>query len=105
MGHAAAQDISNTAWAFAVLLNLHEPLIDAIATAALRNSDLTAPDLVRTAWSYAVLQVGFLPLIDSIAKSALPKLSLFEISDQPNFAWADARIGYLDVPLLDATAA
>jgi len=50
------QELINTAWAFAKLGLLHDPLLHATAAAALRRLSLLAPqDLVTTAWSLALL--------------------------------------------------
>ena len=56
MNEFNAQDIANTAWAFATLGKMDEKLCAALALAAeLRMSEFTAHGIASTAWAFAKL--------------------------------------------------
>jgi len=85
-------DLACTAWAFAKLGIVHEPLMDALSASSLSNlSEFTPPRMASIAWACATLSVNHKPLIAAIASAAIRKIGQFEPTSLANLAWAYAR--------------
>mmetsp|Transcript_46646 Transcript_46646/g.84195 ORF Transcript_46646/g.84195 Transcript_46646/m.84195 type:complete len:133 (-) Transcript_46646:233-631(-) len=72
--HFNAQNIGNTAWAYAKLQILDQTLMSAIASVALVEISTHAwatQELVNTAWAFAKLALFHSPLLEAISAAAL----------------------------------
>jgi len=93
----------NTAWAFATLEVLDDPLTYAIAAQALESSgEFDARELANLAWACATLHCAHLKLMDAIASAAIRKSRFFGAQHLSNTVWAFASLAILDSPLLDS---
>jgi len=69
----STQHLSNTAWAFARLGFLHDPLLKALSSASIsRIRDFSEQGQASTVWAVSSLRFCHKPLIQSIASSARP---------------------------------
>eukprot|EP00746_Dinoflagellata_sp_MGD_P144912 gnl/MRDRNA2_/MRDRNA2_77612_c0_seq1.p1 gnl/MRDRNA2_/MRDRNA2_77612_c0~~gnl/MRDRNA2_/MRDRNA2_77612_c0_seq1.p1 ORF type:complete len:141 (-),score=3.03 gnl/MRDRNA2_/MRDRNA2_77612_c0_seq1:62-484(-) len=87
-------DLSITVWSFAVRqLNVHTPLLNSIAGAALRRrSASSSHDLTSTAWSFAARSVCDVPLLEAISASSI---KLFKV--KPDASQASQVVVLWDV--------
>jgi len=100
------QELVNTAWAFAKLGVLHEPLLQATSSAALRRIGVFSPqDLVTTAWSLALLIYLDAPLINAISSRSRPNISDFRPQHLALLSWSFAILCFRDQPLINAISA
>lgn len=99
--------MANTAWAFATLAVRDAPLLDAIASAAIKKLiELRAQNLSNTAWAFSALRVPPAPLFSAIAAAARPRItSEFDLQGLANTLWAFSTLPLGDLPLLAAIAA
>eukprot|EP00747_Dinoflagellata_sp_TGD_P080457 gnl/TRDRNA2_/TRDRNA2_160901_c0_seq4.p1 gnl/TRDRNA2_/TRDRNA2_160901_c0~~gnl/TRDRNA2_/TRDRNA2_160901_c0_seq4.p1 ORF type:complete len:378 (+),score=60.22 gnl/TRDRNA2_/TRDRNA2_160901_c0_seq4:947-2080(+) len=71
-----AQNLSNTAWAFATLRMLHLPLFDAISSCAHKNiAEFDIQGLANTLWSFASLLLSDFSIISSIRNVVIGAIS------------------------------
>jgi len=97
------QDLSNTAWAFARIRLLVEPLFGAISSTATSTiSDFAPQHLATTAWSFARLRVRNAPFVDVLSTQSMERIAEFEPQHLANFAWACALLEYANGQLMDA---
>lgn len=95
--------ISLLAWSFSLLGILHNPLLAAIASQAIRPlSQATIIDIVNTAWAFARRAILHWPLLQALAAAALALRSDLEVPHLANMAWSYARLGCQHRPLLHA---
>mmetsp|Transcript_78300 Transcript_78300/g.122169 ORF Transcript_78300/g.122169 Transcript_78300/m.122169 type:complete len:527 (+) Transcript_78300:356-1936(+) len=100
-----AQEISNTAWAFATLAVSNDPLFEAIAAESIRRIREYDPQaLSNTAWSFATLGVMNAPLMQAISAESLPKIRHFLSQNLGNTVWALAKLAIQDYHLLHSIA-
>jgi len=97
-------------WAWARLVVLDRPLLDAISEASLAKIDrMNQQDLSNTAWAYAQLEMQEVPLIYAIADRVLPMLGERLVPETARdlalLAWSLARLGLANGPLFDVIAA
>ena len=103
-----AQDISNTAWAFATAGHATPDLFDAISAEALRQGlgGFNAQDISNTAWAFATSGHAAPDLFDAISAEALCRgLGGFKEQNLFNTAWALATVGHAAPYLFDAISA
>merc|ERR1739848_951385 len=90
-------EISNTAWAGAVLGYTDQPLLAALSSEALRRiTNFLPQDMSNLAWSFANIGVRHSPLLQSIASAAMPRISELEPQSLTNLAWALDAMRELD---------
>mmetsp|Transcript_100547 Transcript_100547/g.313395 ORF Transcript_100547/g.313395 Transcript_100547/m.313395 type:complete len:276 (-) Transcript_100547:6-833(-) len=108
MREFASQNLSNTAWSFATLLEWHGPLMAAISAASIRpisQGQASPQDLANTAWSLSRLNWRDRPLLASLSAASLAPIPALEPQDLANTAWSLSRLGVAHAPLLNAIAA
>jgi very-short-patch-repair endonuclease len=103
-----AQDLSNTAWAFATA-GVRAPelfaVIAAHAQSRLAKLKFAAQGLSNTAWAFAKVDVRAPELFAAIAAHARPRLAEFNGQGLSNIAWAFATAGVPASELFTAIAA
>jgi len=101
------QGLANTAWAYAALYLRDEPLINAIAPAALCIiSEFEATqNLSNLAWALAQLSMMHAPLLDAISAESIPRSDEFSSQQLANTSWAFASLGCFNSPLSHAISA
>ena len=107
VGDCNAQELANTAWAFAKVGQLDAVLFAALARAAERHMDsFKAQELANTAWAFATAGVsaGPLSLFVALARAAERRLADFNVQGLSNTVWAFAKAGHADAPLLRSMA-
>jgi hypothetical protein len=101
-----AQDISNTAWAFATAGVPAPELFAAIAAHAQpRLAEFKAQELSNTAWAFATAGVPAPELFAAIAAHARPRIAEFKAQELSNTAWAFATAAAPASELFAAIAA
>jgi len=71
--------LASTAWSLSRLLMCDLPLIDAIASSAIRRlTQLTCQDLSNFAWAFATLILVDVPFCNAISSEAIRKSSLYD---------------------------
>jgi len=97
----------NTAWSYAVMANCNCPLMDAIASLAIRNlRQFTATLHASLVWSVAALFLCHDPLLTAISASSLRICSECDAQGLAHTAWAfSLRCIMVFGPLRDALAA
>jgi hypothetical protein len=102
-----AQDIANTAWAYATARQVHPALLDAIAKAAEARlkRDFRPQHFSNTAWAFATVHHSAPALFEAIAEASLPRLSDFKPQEIANTVWAYAVSKCSAPALFDAIAA
>ena len=103
-----AQDISNTAWAFATGGHAAPYLFDAISAEALRQGMCNFKDqgFSNMAWAFATAGYAAPDLFDAISAEALRRgLGGFKEQNLSNTAWAFATAGHAAPDLFDAISA
>eukprot|EP00746_Dinoflagellata_sp_MGD_P109548 gnl/MRDRNA2_/MRDRNA2_46926_c0_seq1.p1 gnl/MRDRNA2_/MRDRNA2_46926_c0~~gnl/MRDRNA2_/MRDRNA2_46926_c0_seq1.p1 ORF type:complete len:587 (-),score=107.87 gnl/MRDRNA2_/MRDRNA2_46926_c0_seq1:178-1938(-) len=98
-----AQELANTAWAFATVghpdmgtLKLFKALAN---TAVGHINDFNAQELANVAWAFAKLGFQNGPLFMALANAAQRRIGEFNTQNLANMAWAFAREGLHDLPL------
>lgn len=72
----STQHIGNMFWALARIGFHHEPLLDALAAAAIKPSSALLPqELSNTAWSMATILMYHHPALEAISSASLAKIS------------------------------
>jgi len=107
-GSFKAQDLANTAWAFATAGHAAPALLDAIAAAAVRSGlrDFKPQELANTAWAFATAGHAAPALLDAIAAAAVRGgLRDFNPQNLASTAWAFATANHAAPALLEAIAA
>jgi hypothetical protein len=73
----------------------HNPLMEGLAFAALRNmEDLNPHDLSGTAWAFATLSYSQTELLQAISQASIQRLSEFNSQDLANTAWSFATCDF-----------
>ena len=81
-GNFNAQDLANTAWAFAAMNRPDEKPFTALARAAeLRVSEFNAQDLANTAWAFAAAGQSDVMLFGALAMAAERLIGDFNTQD------------------------
>ena len=105
MGDFSAQDLANTAWAFATARQRRAPLFAALARAGdWRLGDSSAQGLANTAWAFATAGQRDALLFAVLARTAERCLGGFSAQELANTAWAFATASQRDAPLFVALA-
>ena len=106
VGDCNAQELANTAWAFAKAEHRASALFDALATAAARRvRDFNAQELANTAHAFAKAGHASPALFDAVAATAAPRLREFTPQGLANTVWAYAAAGHASPSLFEAVAA
>uniref|UniRef100_A0A7S4QFG5 RNA-editing substrate-binding complex 6 protein domain-containing protein n=1 Tax=Alexandrium monilatum TaxID=311494 RepID=A0A7S4QFG5_9DINO len=106
MSEFNAQNLANTAWACSTLAMPDEPLLAAIASAAMAKINHFIPlELANLAWSFATLGVGNTPFLEAIASAASASLPQFRPCSLAILAWSFARLSWLPGPLMNSISA
>lgn len=93
-------------WSIAKLALGNEPLLEALAAAAVRRITQAGPQgLSNTAWAFATCRFLHAPLFEAISEAALATISQFAHQELSNTAWAFAELRMMHVPLMDAISA
>jgi len=101
-----AQNLANTAWAFATAGRAAPALFDAISVeAACRVSDFNPQNLANTAWAFATAGRAAPVLFEALAAEAAQRVRDFSSQNLANTAWAFATAGRAAPALFDAIAA
>lgn len=99
------QEMANTAWSFAAMQLPDEPLLAALAAAAInRISELAARDLSNTVWAFATFPWSHTPLLASIAAASIRPCQYTALGLAMT-AWSESSLGFVDPPWRDALAA
>jgi len=86
------QQLANTAWACANMVYCDEPLLDSLASAALRKlTEYQTQDLQNTAWSYYMLKLGDWPLLSAISSQLTTQGARMDLGDPPGHHIAEYR--------------
>ena len=93
-----AQNVANTAWAYARLGIKNEALMAALAGRTMRTECLSTPNaqnVANTAWAHATLQIKNKALMAALVGRTMHEecLSTFDAQTVANTAWAYARLG------------
>lgn len=91
MADIHTQDLSRTAWAYAVLSLQNQTLFAAIASASgrsIRHRNFNSQDMAAIAWSAAVRSEHHRPLLDAISSEACRTLQELEFQRLATLAWA-----------------
>jgi len=100
-----AQELANTAWAFATVGQQDEQLFQALARMAERRLDeFNAQELANMAWACATVGQQDEQLFKALARMAERRLDEFKPQGLANAAWAFATVGQKDVQLFKALA-
>ena len=100
-----AQNIANTAWAFATLGQADAQLFMALAREAERRvGNFNGQDLANTAWAFAKAGQLDASLFAALAREAERRVGDFNAQHLANTAWAFAKAGQLDASLFAAVA-
>ena len=100
MSSFKAQELSNTAWAFATLRIKDSALFREFSRAMVGiMSSFNAQDLANTAWAFAKLDFNDGALFTAISRAAVGKMSSFNAQNLANIAWAFATLNIKDVAL------
>ena len=107
-----AQELANSAWAFAAAGRNVSTLFEAIAKESLsrRLEDFSPQGLSNTAWAFTTAEcasevLDAPALFEAIADSAATRISAFNAQELSNIAWAFAAAGHRSPALFDAIAA
>lgn len=101
-----AQALSNTLWAFATLEIWHQPLKEAIASAAMAmQCELTTQEVANLSWALAKLWVHDTPFLRALASQAMSHVTELNKQELSVMAWAFATLNLRYNPLLSAIAA
>tara|TARA_B110001452_G_C15204395_1_gene417807 strand:+ start:56 stop:880 length:825 start_codon:yes stop_codon:yes gene_type:complete len=105
VSEANAQELANTAWAFAKAGQLDAQLSEALARAAERRIDeFKAQEISNIAWAYATAGCSDALLFKALARAAEQHLESFSAQGIANTAWAFAKAGHVDSQLFSAMA-
>ncbi|KAH8066009.1 hypothetical protein JL722_404 [Aureococcus anophagefferens] len=86
-----AQELGNTAWAYATAGRDHPALFDAIAASAMPRVDrFIAQNLANTVWAYATAGHARPDLFDAVAREVARRADEFKPQELANTAWAYA---------------
>ena len=86
-----AQELGNTAWAYATAGRDHPQLFDAIAASAMPRVDrFIAQNLANTVWAYATAGHARPDLFDAVAREVARRADEFKPQELANTAWAYA---------------
>jgi len=102
----AVQGLQTLAWSVGSLKYLHIPLLQAIASEAIRIIKIFRPsELTNPAWAVATRCFNDSPFCNSTAAEAIRNIRDYGPPELSKMAWAFATIRNGDQPLLDAIAA
>ena len=100
-----AQELANTAWAFATASQPDTSLFTALARAAeWRMCEFKAQELANAAWAFATAGQLDASLFTALARAAKWRMCEFIAQEVANTAWAFATAGQLDASLFMALA-
>ena len=105
VSEANAQELANTAWAFAKAGQLDAQLSGALARAAERRIDeFKAQEISNMAWAYATAGCSDALLFEALARAVEQHLESFSAQGIANTAWAFAKAGHVNSHLFSAMA-
>eukprot|EP00747_Dinoflagellata_sp_TGD_P097779 gnl/TRDRNA2_/TRDRNA2_167234_c0_seq1.p1 gnl/TRDRNA2_/TRDRNA2_167234_c0~~gnl/TRDRNA2_/TRDRNA2_167234_c0_seq1.p1 ORF type:complete len:458 (+),score=53.93 gnl/TRDRNA2_/TRDRNA2_167234_c0_seq1:184-1557(+) len=100
------QDLAIIAWACARLAVSDEPLLAALAAAAMQKiSECTPQNLSNLAWALATISRSNDPLLNAISAASIRMISEFNAQNLANTAWSYARLAFYHDPLMTAISA
>ncbi|XXQ37185.1 RAP domain-containing protein [Plasmodiophora brassicae] len=100
-----AEDVANTAWAFAALSIKNHDLFNALANRALSiMTEFKAHGVASTAWAFATLSIENRDLFSALADRALATMRHFRAQGVANTAWAFATMSIENRALFNALA-
>eukprot|EP00933_Yihiella_yeosuensis_P025585 TRINITY_DN19834_c0_g1_i1.p1 TRINITY_DN19834_c0_g1~~TRINITY_DN19834_c0_g1_i1.p1 ORF type:complete len:632 (+),score=112.14 TRINITY_DN19834_c0_g1_i1:738-2633(+) len=98
-----AQDLTNTAWAYASFRIMDVPLLDAIAASSIRlSASMLAQDRANTAWAFAKVAYSHEPLFAAISSQSIQRMSQGDPQNIANIVWSFASTKIQDLPLAEA---
>eukprot|EP00929_Paragymnodinium_shiwhaense_P048416 TRINITY_DN24481_c0_g2_i3.p1 TRINITY_DN24481_c0_g2~~TRINITY_DN24481_c0_g2_i3.p1 ORF type:complete len:1080 (-),score=278.32 TRINITY_DN24481_c0_g2_i3:174-3413(-) len=105
LGDCNAQELANTAWAFAKAGQSDAELFEALARVAeKRISELNAQEVANTVWAFATTGHVDTKLFAAAARVVEQRLGDFTVQGLANTAWAFAKAGHTDTKLFTAMA-
>ena len=100
-----AQELANTAWAFAKAGYVDQQLFTCLAQVSVKHLDsFNAQELANTAWAFATAGHSDAQLFEALARVAARRLGQFNTQGLANTAWAFATAGHSDAQLFEALA-
>lgn len=109
ISECGAQGLANLAWSCATILITPMPLLDAIASEALRPMQqwpgpFKTQEQANTSWAFAKLNILNEPLMEALASASIAKMNSAQPQDIGSTVWSFAKLMLFNAPLLEAIA-